>query len=127
MELTKQSTDVILFIDKSIIFISDENGQIKKACLEKDRVVISGNIINTASISKILSVSEFYEQYPDKKPVVRKEFNANSFIVKRLENEKAPLEGMIRGLKKYINSNENQGTGNPERMLKKLETKLQNL
>ncbi len=118
------STHVIIFKDKSKKFINQKAFDIfwREAEKGKTEVLINKTIISIPSIAKLISVSDYYNQYPDER---------NSYIPlfevkeKKQYNRNA-LRGMTEGLRKYIASACYQGTNNPKELLALMENKLKN-
>lgn len=69
MPSTEVNTHVIIFFDGSRKYIPTAIAdRMFAADSEIKNVTFNGSLINLASISKILSLEEFYEQYPKEQP-----------------------------------------------------------
>ena len=133
-----QSTHIILFHDKSKKYISHKAYEMIMSQIMGgvEKLNIGGNLIAFSSIAKILSVEEYEKEYP--REVVRKldEFKTEPVLRTELTHRKG-LEGMIKGLKRYIGSTKQnpiigfhgekcwyQGTEKPLELLKEMESRL---
>jgi len=94
--------------------------------LTTDQIIIDGNRIKVATISQVMTIEKFYEEYPKKRPPTKlkevKNLGGTYGIIKN--SRKTALTGIIRGLKKYINSLNYQGTNKPLKILAMAETRL---
>ena len=128
---------VILFHDKSRKFITEEkhnkiyelsaNPSIKMFWLNKQSY-------SFGSISKMLPISEFYEQYPDERPPSYATQNYEDPIpdysdsaMSKYEHDERRLEMFIQGLNGYVDGPNYQGTDGPNVILKKYQSKLYKL
>jgi hypothetical protein len=67
---TENKTHVIIFVDKSKKHITEKEAELifQKSATGLKGILINGNAIMFSGISKILSLAEYYEQYPDQRP-----------------------------------------------------------
>ncbi len=111
--LTTFSTKyIIVFHSGSIMEITGEQHEtvLEQSTQPNARLInIDNQSINFASISQILSLHEYYKQYPDKIPEQRDIFKPETLeelseeASKESEIEKC--KGLIKGLKRYISEN----------------------
>lgn len=134
---TKDITDE----QRDAIFEASSNPNIKN-------IRIGNSLIAFSSISRILDDNEYYSQLPEKKreylnldlkeepyEVELKQLKEQKLLekqnyvspIEQAKKKRKPLEYMIKGLEGYINSNRNQGTGKPEKLLEKMKFKLDSL
>ena len=107
-ELSKDVNDyVIIFRDRSKMFI---NKRVYDFILEEsfkpnaDKARIGDKIVSIRDMSKILSIEEFYSQYPKERPDTVERFTDKTPYSWKKEKGTKNLEAMMRGLKKYIES-----------------------
>jgi len=119
---TEVSTHAIIFKDGSKKFINEKAFNIFWNQAEQGRteVLIDKTIISIPAIAKLIPIDEFYTEYPNQK---------NDYIpLFRAEERKAygrrALEGLATGLKKYITSEQYQGTDSPKELLSLMEKQL---
>lgn len=76
-------------------------------------IKIDGNYYTFGSMNKIISIQEFYNQYPDERPDYRPEFKETKEEHKTLEEQGLANEnrrnGLVRGLKQAIAEFEKRG------------------
>jgi len=129
---------VIIFFDGSKRFITQPQAEqiLNQSCLPGiDGIHLDKTFyFKFSSISKILSLQEFYGQYPKEVPEelsesetlaeYRKIEKPNLTESQAKERQIRKLEGLIRGVTDYINSTAYKGTGAPKELLKKFSLKL---
>jgi hypothetical protein len=97
------------------------------------RFRLNGKPVALSSIARILDIQDFYNQFPKKRPAQKlpefKSLPKNSY--KALSDpkyyttrRKRALEGLIKGLKQYINSSRYKGTDKPKELLARMEFQL---
>lgn len=111
---TNVTTHVIIFHDGSKKFINQKAyDQIwKNVETGIEKIAMGGNIFHFASISKIISLEEYYNQYPDERPAptmkdvgkIMAEKGIGLREIINRENDTRHIESMIKGLKNYIAS-----------------------
>jgi hypothetical protein len=86
---------------------------------------IDGDIYAMAMIrnSKILTLEEYYRQYPSKRPGDTKPFTPPKVNRTQFSRQNA-LEGMIKGLKGYIASDQHKGTERTRKLFAMMESRL---
>jgi hypothetical protein len=144
------STHVVIFHDKSKKFISQaaHDAIWNMSSTGSEKLRLGDNMISFSSIAKILTLKEFYTQYPDerrkldeKAQIEYKNFNGLGYrgIIDSCKTTFA-IESMIRGLKEYISSTPEKpvclngtdkawykGGEEPLELLKLMENKLKTL
>jgi hypothetical protein len=88
---------------------------------ESFNIKIDDQLYNSKSISKLLSLEEYYNQHPQDRPPVYKALEIPP--ISKTTN-KRHTEEMIKGLKKYITSDKYRGTDKPIELLKQMEQRL---
>lgn len=132
---TDVKNQVIIFHDKSKKFVTKQQAEvvINQSTTAAKGIKIDGSFIGFSSISKILSLQEFYNQYPDERPAptAHQDFTGTGDILNRILtpiqiNAKRirAVDQLIKGLQKYINSDKNQGTKKPEALLAHMQERL---
>lgn len=132
MELTNKVRDrVIVFNDGSSKFITREQEEMlfSPAVVNYGSARIDGDYINLKSISRVISIEDYYSQFPAKRPAAEySEFDHKAFSeIRKGRVRKSALESMIEGMKKYIASDRYQGTSKPLELLKMMESRLLSL
>lgn len=134
------NTHVLVFRDRSRMFIPQKVNDFiwtEAAKPNADKIKIGERIVSIRDISKILSVSDFYEQYPREAP-------DNQYKTFSIE-KKTLIDGkkyMLLGFRRYLESTEsnplvrqgcqcgcgskvfNQLTGNPEKEYERLSSAM---
>ena len=99
---------VIVFKDRSNVFITEKQyNNIMSECVEQkseiSKIDVNGQGYDLNSISKLLSIKQYYEQYPDKRPQTYNnpiiEHNKPSLSYSR--KIKATMLGMERFVNEY--------------------------
>ena len=127
-EITKEAkTHAIVFWDKSYKLLTNKQYEniymLSSQGLE--RFDLNRSLFNFKDISKMISLSEFYELYPDKRPVsYEMPKDQIDRTIYRSKNKKRTLKQLIKGLKRHINGVKFKGTNKPALLLKKMELKL---
>ena len=88
-------------------------------------ITVDNNQIRVGTISEVMTISKYYNMYPSKRPIIYKEIKSGygfSGIIKN--SRKTAITGIIRGLKKYINSDKYQGTEQPKKLVDIAEDRL---
>lgn len=122
--ITDINTAVLVFHDGSNKYITQNQyealiGQYTNPNLQK--IEIGGSLYSKSAISKILTLEEFYEEYPTKKPEL-KGINEISNLYeydpsKDLRSEKLAnkgLEQLLKGLGRYIAEEAAKGNKTPK-------------
>jgi len=133
------ATHVILMKDGSKKYLNKKAYDFMWRKIEEgaSEILMGGNLISMASVAQLMSLDEYYTQYPKDRPAQLNEFKFET-VVKNATTHRKALEGMIKGLKRYIAStpenpvNPNgcmpcwyQGTKAPLELLEKMEAKLE--
>lgn len=138
------NTHVIVFHDGSRKFITKPTHDAiwSLSGSGQEKLKIGDSLIAFSSIAKILSLSEFREQYPNEQTDLFYKPLTPLLEIPKLTNTKNPLwlKDMIKGLKRYITSTEEnpvmpngkdaawyQGTDAPLAILCDWEKRLKNL
>ena len=69
---------------------------------ESGKFQLQGGVYDMNMISKILTAQEYYEQYPDKRPVTYSEEN---YLPSPKPKRKSALQGILTGLESFIEEN----------------------
>ena len=102
--MTTQLTTQICFI----VFKDNSVKEITKT--EVDRILdsesgkfqLQGSLYDMNMVSKILTAQEYYEQYPNKRPVTYSEEN---YLPSPKPKRKSALQGILTGLERFIEEN----------------------
>lgn len=124
---TEIKQNVAIFHDGSELWLTDE--QFKHVFLawtdpKTENFVIANNAYRKSAIAKILTLEEYFREYPEKQPEPQPEkFKPTEIMQKpwNIAKSKRALESMIRGFKKA--NPQSQGALN---LLEKMEQKLAN-
>jgi len=85
---------------------------------DKSMIIINGNHINTSTITEILSLDEYYRQFPEEIPAyVPETFKAENVNKSKSINA---LELMLKGFDSTKNTNSNSRLSIREKMVNKL-------
>lgn len=124
---TDPKTSIIIFHDKSNIFISEEqkNTLYSEPVVKSGKIIIDDQMYSLSSMSKVLSLDEFYRQYPDKAPEYRKEFNVEDVIPMTEEQLRNMRRGVMKGLKQFIDEEVAKG-GKPVKAKEIYDNRLNN-
>jgi hypothetical protein len=124
MNLTGPKNHVIIFDDKSTLFITKtQYDDVMKLSANKSGFGIDGSYYKFNSISKLLTEEEYYEQYPDRKPIIKNVFKSLPEAPMTPHKRVRALSEMIRGFKQYFKGKELPK--NSQEMLNKMEISLQ--
>jgi len=109
---TNVKSNVIVFYDKSLLQINQEQADylFKLSTTGVKGLKLNNQYYTFNSISKILSLEEYYKQYPNKRPTTYKDFpelpkSETWSESKQKEKQAKRLEQMIIGITKYVNEN----------------------
>lgn len=128
---TEVKSHVIMFFDSSKVFITEQqrNGLIDRMTDSNVKQVdIDGQLYNLANISKVLTLQEFYNEYPKERPEPQREDQFKKY--EGLDNRPVGKNGMvsmIAGLERAIREMQAEGKDpvkaitERDRMLKKFE------
>jgi len=124
---TEVNSHLIIFKDRSKIFISEAeyNKILQNSCnveytKNKDFFFLKGQAYSFHTIAKMLTLEEYYRQYPDNKPPAYSGFT--KYLPKEKVDMKKALQDMIKGIKKTITTRERNGetTSNAKMLLKEV-------
>jgi hypothetical protein len=122
---------MIIFTDRSEKVISEHERNMVLKCIHdnSDGVVLGGDYYRFFMLGKIIELGEYYNQYPNKRPAptygeLPKEMYES--IEKKAFNSKGATTGLIKGLKSFINHNENTSQKTLD-LLARMELKLKQL
>lgn len=127
-------TQVIIFHDGSKKFITESQASlIMQSSNGQNKSITTPNLgmISFSSIAKVITLKEYYEQYPDQVPEYRKETNLNELpkqyetLEQQLEGHKNQFKGVLKGLKSFIDEEIKKGN-KPLNAIKTYEEKLKN-
>jgi len=110
----EQDAHVIVFHDKSVLFITEaqQDALLKASTSTNKFIKINGNVINFAGISKILPLGEYYKEYPKKIPNQRSIFKNEGYeelsIREMYEGNIKRAKGIKEGLLKSIEEKDTQ-------------------
>jgi hypothetical protein len=117
---------MLIFNDRTQLEITKQEKEMVEANIGNDYISLSGNIYRTFQFAKILSMEEFYKQYPHNRPfenpydLTEEQLN---FTIDSYSSNKA-TEQIIKGLETYIDGRQYQGTQAPIEMLNKYKRKI---
>lgn len=99
-------------------------------------VKIGESYYRFSTFAKVLPAKEYYVEYPDKRPPVETAKRVKMLPddiqrilspIKQPEKRLRALQEMRKGLLKYINSPDYQGTNKPLKLLEKIEYKIKTI
>lgn len=113
---TDVKSRIILFRDKSTLYISEQQANMiyQQSSGGNKGLLINGNYYSFADITKIMAVSDYYEQYPEKIPLSRETTNVPDKIpyksaeAQGLASERRRQQ-MISGITSFITQAEYRG------------------
>ena len=128
----------IVFNDHAVKEVSEQqaNFLMEKSCEPGQiGIKIDGSFIKYSSVAKILSENEYFKQYPDKRPPKYTiEPDNTIFLPNQMDRILSPIENkekriravteMMKGLKKYIDGPNYQGTDKPIKLYDQMARKL---
>jgi len=108
---TELKTNVIIFHDKSKVFITNQQKDLcySEVASRSGKIIIDGQMYSLSNMAKVLSIEDFYQQYPEERPPERKEFDNEEVIPMTPEQVKNMRKGLMIGLKRYIDEQKAQG------------------
>lgn len=114
---TNPITQVIIFHDGSKKFITEPQASlIFQVSAGQTKSITTPNLgmITFSSIAKIISIDDFYEQYPEQRPEYRQEWKEQPVEpYQTLEEQALATErgrnGLIKGLEQFIREAESRG------------------
>lgn len=127
---------MLIFTDKSSREITEEQKRMVERSLDKDYICLDGQYYKTFMLGKVLSIEDYYREYPDKRPE-----NTNyTFIPEMVEGStglltekpepslttKPALSGIIKGIENYMGSEQYKGSNATKIMLDKYKKRLTN-
>lgn len=113
---------IIIYYDGTKEYVNDKIAEIVGTSPSPRVRVIEGGktkFLSTTGIKNIISVEEHNRQLSRYSA-----FDPLRFTPKEPTKRVHALQQMIQGLQKYINSDQNQGTSKPEKMLKLFQLRL---
>lgn len=120
---------IIRFHDKSKRTISQRQAEqlIEASVSGVNGITVGGGYIAFNSIAKILPENEYYDQYPQERPLQLPQFENKALgmggVIRETNSVKA-LDHMIRGIKKHMRSVLFRGTDRPQNLVDQMETKI---
>ncbi|MBT3354844.1 MAG: hypothetical protein HN402_07995 [Candidatus Scalindua sp.] len=130
MELTTETmAHVVVMMDRSTLHITeDEYGKlIELSANPKEKsVTVRGRLINLAAISSIMSLVDYYLDFPNKRPAETEGeyYQAEDRPFWDRQKHASALEGIAKGLGAYIEGPDYKGTNAPKELLANVEKKL---
>lgn len=115
MELSTEVSEksIIIFHDRSKKWISSKQAEAiySMSGSTQKGVTIDGSFYTFSSISKILSVQDFYQQFPDERPEETPEWKKEDHVSLSEQVNRTPesLSGLLKGLKRYIDMELSKG------------------
>lgn len=124
---TETNYAVILFFhDESVKFITEEQYRRLLLALENPSIKsinLNGNLYYIGGFRKVLTMDEYYKEYPEKRPVTYNEISRDDNYLSIID--RAPVNGLpslIEGLKKFLKLNPNSPKAKEQ--LERLQTKI---
>ena len=123
-------THVIITFSKTRHFITAREQMALKSLPNGVLAEMGGSVVNTSSISEILTVEDFYRSHPDERPaepppefqIPREEYVPLERQAERSQNR---MKGLLRGLREYCATPESGP--NSKAMLEKAEKRYAEL
>jgi hypothetical protein len=100
---------IIVFLDGSKKETDKETGEkiLRLSCSAQKTFILDGQLYSFSNIAKLLPIGEYYDQYPDKRPVSTPTFKSEPYrpfsIYEQARKNKHRIESSIKGIKNYIN------------------------
>ena len=120
-------THAIITYSKTHYLLNAEQEKALRDVKQNTKFTIEGNSIMGSNIAEVMTISKYYETYPDKRPQRVDQFKTlpGLGISGTINLAKGDaLRGMIIGIKNYINSDRYQGGKEPLELLNQMEAKL---
>jgi hypothetical protein len=114
---TEVKSHVLVTYNDSHYFITPRQNEALKGLGKEDRIELDGNSIKVSNISEIFTTQKYYETYPNKKPEIQRgdEFAKYGRIdAFKIATSKSAVEGLIRGLKRFIDEEKSEGRQTPK-------------
>lgn len=105
---TEVKNHVIIFIDKSKQYITEVQANAimeRSSNIQFKNIQIDESLINFSSISKILTLEDFYQQYPEEKPSAEKVGEVKGSFFKDFDKQNYSGQGkssMLRGYERAM-------------------------
>lgn len=120
-------THAIITYAKTHYLLTAEQEKALRDVKSNSKFTIEGSTIMGSNIAEVMTISKYYETYPDKRPQRVDRFKelpglGISGTIKLAKGD--ALKGMIRGIKNYIDSDRYQGGKEPLELLEMMENKL---
>jgi hypothetical protein len=114
---TNPVTQVIIFHDSSRKMITEPQANlIFQASAGQNKSITTPQLgmITFSAIAKIISLNDFYEQYPDERPDYRPEWKAEptepyKSVQDQIQANEAMRSGVVKGLEQFIRGAESRG------------------
>jgi hypothetical protein len=120
---------MLVFTDRTTkeIGLTEKNNIMNAIKVGKDFVAIEGSLYRVWTLGEIITLGEYYDRHPDKRPNVDgydfKDFSAGNFKPKNCKQSNI-VKQLMKGLKDYIDGDQNAGTGETEKLMKKFADRL---
>jgi hypothetical protein len=120
------TSHVIIFHDKSRKFIPRRVYDFiwEQSMRGVKQLKVGDELITLSSIAKLISYDNFVAEYPSDVPAGIPVFPYERLLPKEKCSRVSALESLIKGITKYIESDKNQKTGNPENLREKMYERL---
>ena len=112
-QLTVPKTHVIITFSKTKHFITSAQNETLKHLRDGDSIDLDGSRIRASTISVIMPIQEYYQNFPDQRPAEpAKELiiHDDAPIEKKAERSERSLRGLIAGMTMYV-ENHDAGPG----------------
>jgi hypothetical protein len=119
---------IIIFHDGSKKQVTTSRAEkIWELSAKQDGFMIAGSYYKFSTVAKILTLEEYYCEYPDERPDPTPIIEESRLIAepKYVHSRARALASLIKGLEQYIASDKYQGTENPKKILEKAKRKLE--
>jgi hypothetical protein len=96
---------VVIFHDKSKLFITAKEASniFKQSGENQEKIILHGSMYSFSSIQKILTIEEFYKEYPLQAPP--KEKDITPYVSKIQHPTQKAKELLLKGLKQFCDEN----------------------
>jgi len=125
---TEVKTHVIVLKDGGKKFLTKAEYDVVWADMlaSKKEILLNGSMLSVAMFGEVITLQEFYAQYPKERPPVITEFGpgsgVNGFI--SAQTIARNLKSMIKGITQYINGHDYKKTQGPIEIRKQMEARL---
>jgi len=120
-------THAVITYTKVHYLITDEQNRKLQNCRLDDEIELDGCQVKVKNIADVLTLSKYYEVYPDKRPQYVDKYKQLPGMGYKGIIKRAPgyaVQEMIKGIKKFLSNKKPGECPNAEELLKIMELKI---